>query len=41
VKERRNEIMMAQGLLPFQYKVENSESGLTSFAGLPLYIELA
>jgi hypothetical protein len=32
--------MMAQGLLPFQYKVENSESGLTSFAGLPLYIEL-
>jgi hypothetical protein len=41
VKERRSEIMMAQGLLPFQYKVENSESGLTSFAGLPLYIELA
>jgi hypothetical protein len=41
VKERRSEIMMAQGLLPFQYNVENSESGLTSFAGLPLYIELA
>jgi hypothetical protein len=30
MKERRSEIMMAQGLLPFQYKVENSESGLTS-----------
>jgi hypothetical protein len=33
--------MMTQGLLPFQYNVESSESGLTSFAGLPLYIELA
>jgi hypothetical protein len=33
--------MMTQGLLPFQYKIENSESGLTSFSGLPLYMDLA
>ena len=33
--------MMPQGSLPFQYKIEKSESGLTSFAGLPLYIEMA
>ena len=33
--------MMPQGLLSFQYKIENSDSGMTSFAGLPLYIDLA
>ena len=33
--------MMAQSALPFQYEIDQSESGLTSFAGLPLYLELA
>lgn len=31
--------MMPQGRLPFQYESEKNESSLTSFAGLPLYIE--
>lgn len=31
--------MMPQGTLPFQYESEKNESSLTSFAGLPLYIE--
>ncbi len=33
--------MMAQGVLPFQYEVEPSTSGLTGLAGLPAYFELA
>lgn len=33
--------MMTQGILPFQYQIEKSESGLTSFGGLPLYLEMA
>lgn len=32
---------MTQGLLPFQYLQEKNESNLTSFAGLPLYLEMA
>lgn len=31
---------MAQGILPFQYEVEKVEEGMTSHAGLPLYLEL-
>lgn len=31
--------MMPQGILPFQYESEKNESSLTSFAGLPLYLE--
>lgn len=30
---------MPQGILPFQYESEKNESSLTSFAGLPLYLE--
>lgn len=30
---------MPQELLPFQYESEKNESSLTSFAGLPLYLE--
>ena len=30
---------MAQGVLPFQYEVEKKTGGMTSLAGLPLYIE--
>ncbi len=32
---------MPQRTLPFQYQAEKNDSGLTGFAGLPLYIELA
>lgn len=31
---------MAQGLLSFQYEDDASSAGLTSMAGLPLYLEL-
>lgn len=31
--------MMPQGRLPFQYESEKNEESLTSFAGLPLYLE--
>ena len=32
---------MPQSTLPFQYQAEKTDSGLTGFAGLPLYVELA
>jgi hypothetical protein len=32
---------MAQGVLPFKYEEEKSETGMTSLAGLPLYLDLA
>jgi hypothetical protein len=31
---------MAQGVLPFQYQVDPSKTGLTAFAGLFLYLDL-
>ena len=34
-------MIMTQGGLPFQYQSEKNDSGLTGFAGLPLYLELA
>ena len=34
-------MIMTQGSLPFQYQSEKNDSGLTGFAGLPLYVELA
>ena len=35
--------MLAQGILGFQYEYESdkTESNLTAFAGLPLYLEMA
>jgi hypothetical protein len=33
--------MPKQGVLPFSYKCEPSESGMTALAGLPAYLELA
>jgi hypothetical protein len=33
--------MIKQGVLPFSYEVEPSESGMTALAGLPAYLELA
>lgn len=35
------ETIMTKTQLPFQYQAEKNSSGLTGFAGLPLYIELA
>src|SRR6202521_2209636 len=32
--------MLAQGLLDFQYESDSSSHGLTSLAGLPVYIDL-
>jgi hypothetical protein len=34
-------MIMTQGALPFQYQSEKNDSGLTGFAGLPLYVVLA
>ena len=39
--KEQSEMMMTQDRLPFQYSSMNSSSELTSFAGLPLYLELA
>jgi hypothetical protein len=33
--------MLKQGILPFSYECEPSESGMTALAGLPAYLELA
>lgn len=33
--------MLAQGVLPFRYEVEPTNSGMTALAGLPAYFELA
>lgn len=32
---------MAQGVLPFHIEAEKTDSGMTAFAGLPLYLDLA
>ncbi|MCF6180106.1 MAG: IS1380 family transposase [Geopsychrobacter sp.] len=32
---------MAQGVLPFQYQVQNRVAGMTALAGLPAYLDLA
>lgn len=32
---------MAQKILPYEYEIEESKSGLTSFGGLPTYLDLA
>ena len=33
--------MFKQGVLPFRYECESTESGMTALAGLPAYLELA
>ena len=33
--------MLAQGVLPFRYEAEPTNSGMTALAGLPTYLELA
>ena len=32
---------MTQGVLPFKYEEEKSESGMTALAGLPVCLDLA
>ena len=32
---------MAQGVLPYKYEEEKTESGMTALAGLPVYLDLA
>ena len=32
---------MPHNALPFQYQAEKNDSGLTGFAGIPFYLELA
>ncbi len=32
---------MTQGVLPFKYKEEKTQSGMTALAGLPVYLDLA
>jgi hypothetical protein len=38
---QRGDAIMAQGVLPFQYEVETKPGGMTSLAGLPLYLDFA
>jgi hypothetical protein len=35
------EYSMAQGILPFQYEVDEKPGGMTALAGLPVYFEFA
>ena len=32
---------MTQGVLPFKYEEEKTQSGMTALAGLPVYLDLA
>ena len=41
IYHQRGETSMAQGILPFQYEVEEKAGGMTALAGLPLYVEFA
>src|SRR4030042_2196918 len=40
-KHQRGELMLKQGVLPFYYEAEPTESGMTALGGLPAYLELA
>ncbi len=32
---------MTQGVLPFKYEEEKTQSGMTALAGLPVYLDMA
>jgi hypothetical protein len=32
---------MTQGILPFKYEEEKTQTGMTAHAGLPIYLDLA
>ena len=34
-------VRMAQGVLSYQYEEDSSDSGMTGWAGLPLFLDLA
>ena len=37
---QRGDLIMPQGVLPFKYEEEKISTGMTSFAGLPVYLDL-
>ena len=37
---QRGDVIMQQGVLPFQYEIEGSPSGMTALAGLPAFLDL-
>jgi hypothetical protein len=41
IYHQRGESIMAQGVLPYKYEEEKTTSGMTSLAGLPVYLDLA
>jgi len=36
---QRGVTIMAQGVLPFKYKNEKTNTGMTALAGLPVYLD--
>jgi hypothetical protein len=38
---QRGAINMTQGVLPFKYEEEKTQTGMTALAGLPVYLDLA
>ena len=40
IYHQRGEVIMAQGVLNYQYEEERKEAGLTALAGLPVYLDL-
>ena len=41
IYHQRGESIMPQGVLPYMYEEEKTESGMTALAGLPVYLDLA
>jgi hypothetical protein len=41
IKHQRGKTIMAQGVLPYQYEPERNDTGMTSLAGLPTYLDLS
>jgi hypothetical protein len=41
IYHQRGESIMPQGILPYKYEEEKTESGMTALAGLPVYLDLA
>jgi hypothetical protein len=41
IKHQRGKTIMTQGVLPYQYEPEKNDTGMTSLAGLPAYLDLS
>jgi hypothetical protein len=41
IYHQRGESIMPQGVLPYKYEEEKTQSGMTALAGLPVYLDLA